>query len=205
MNSARTEEAEMPRHRARSDSQPDCHEGHTGTVPLVRSVLLTLASLLLIVTTPGVASAAIVRKYDSVGDAPAVYDIRWAEYNNASTAVAYKVKVRRLTNRTAVYGLMKRDDDLPTDFSTVRVWKRATGGIEKKLTRYAGNDGWSSVIPCSGITVAWRPYRDIVRISVPRSCLADMNGRLEMGARVSLRSAGAPPYDFAPFALVRQG
>lgn len=169
-------------------------------------MLVGLAALLLLLTVAATAEAAVVRKRDTVGDAPAAYDIRWARYSNANPTVAFTVKIRHLTSQTMVTGEMNqghREDESFESFEAW-VWKRPDGTVATELRDYPGTGGYT-VVPCSGMTASWRTSRNTVRVAVPRSCLGAMTGRMYMRATATTAAVVDSSFDGAPGRWVRQG
>jgi hypothetical protein len=165
---------------------------------------VALAALLLMVATAGTTAAAVVREYDTVGDASPAYDIRWAKYDNGTMLVSYTVKVRDLRRETEIRGVMV-DREHGTVTYVVGVWKRVgKPGFRTELIEAWGS-GITYTVPCA-ITLKWSWAHNRVRLSFPRSCLSTAPGTLSMSASTEPRSErGGLLRDWSPSAEVEQG
>jgi hypothetical protein len=144
---------------------------------LLKYPSILLATLVLMLVSAGLASSTTARKPDTVGDASAAFDIRWAQYTNADHAVVFVVKVRDLRTFTVVGGYLAEIGDY--DGYEFRVWRRDGHG-RTALNYTEGNGAFR--VSCNSVRVHRDSNRNHVRVAIPRSCLPKVNGRLRMAA-----------------------
>jgi len=135
------------------------------------------ASVMLILGTPGSASAATVTQSDRVGDAKARFDIVRITYANNSTAFSYRMKLRDITRRngTLVFPKLLVSGTWSGPFYQVTSGARRDGTRFHKLFLNSATE--YRRVPCPGMTGSVSFSTDIVTARVPQACLGRLGHR----------------------------
>ena len=134
------------------------------------SAVLAAATLVL-VSTPGAASAATVTQPDRVGDAAAKYDIVRIRYTNNSTAFSYRMKLRNITRKNGILVFPKLLVNGTWDrFFVVVSGARRDGTRFHRLEFNGLSKAWR--VYCPGMTASVDFATDVVTARVPQRCLA---------------------------------
>ena len=125
--------------------------------------ILFFASTVLVAATAAPALAASSSVSDPRGDAAAGVDIVRATYVNGERSVQFRLKVRDLGSR----GSFRLSVAAP----------RTDEAMVAEVTRGAVKWGFQTLtttkwIGCNGVSHRWLETRDIVRVSVPRTCVS---------------------------------
>lgn len=168
----------------------------------LRCLGIALAGLLVVGVGAQTASAATTRVGDNFGDASPAFDIRSVSYINADSAVVFRVKVQRLRSFTVIGGYLAEIGDY--DGYEFRAWNK-DGQLRTWLNYTYGASG-AERVACADVSVQWRTTRNYVRVSFPRSCISEVNGRLRMAASTSdARANKWSSVDYAAEVRLRQG
>jgi hypothetical protein len=165
------------------------------------SILTAIAAVT--VTAIGPASAVTKVVTDDHGDAPARFDITRATFNNGDTRLSGKAHVDNLRYGGEQYfSFTFSPRNSPDIFFTAFSKLHADNTLTNRLTVF--NDiGEVSRIPCN-VTGIWSPESDTVKVSIPRSCVAELTGPQFMAAHLGPNARqGSQDHVIARF--VRQG
>jgi hypothetical protein len=157
-------------------------------------------SLSLVATESALAET--VTLHDARGDAAGRYDLTTAKVKNSQKRLTVTTHVRDLRgDRTQIFGasISPVRSDASWTLYTVR---RANGSTRAWLIGYVDDD---TVIKSDcAIRRAWRPARDVIRVSVARECVTD-NGPLRASLYIGQGDGSSgDPADWTRTVRVRQ-
>jgi hypothetical protein len=162
-----------------------------------RLVAMLTALMLGLIIAASPAAAATVTRTDARGDAPARYDITRVTYTNTSDKIAVRIKLVNL-RRVGMRFVLRTNTSFMGDAQFVVVVVRRPGGsTTHRLFSQEGNERIK--IPCQ-IRSRWAYARDVVRISMPQTCLGEGYGDQRM--KLASGKPGAKPCDWVRRTLV---
>lgn len=159
-------------------THPGIHGRAAPRISGVSRLLAVLTALMLGLTiAASPAAAATVTRKDARGDAPARYDMTRATYTNTSAKIAVRITLVNL-RRVGTRFVLKTNTSFMGDAQFVVVVVRRRGGSATHRL-FIAEDNERSKIPCR-IRSRWAYARDVVRISMPQTCLGEGYGDQRM-------------------------
>jgi hypothetical protein len=142
------------------------------------------STAMLAVAVAGPAFGATKVVADDAGDAKARFDITSVTFNNGTQRFAAKAHVPDLRlGGEQYYSLTISPRNSPDIFFTAFGKLHRDNTITDRLTVF--NDiGEVSRVPCAGVRSIWSPEGEFVKISLPRTCLGGVSGRMWMTANL---------------------
>lgn len=133
------------------------------------AALKAAAACLLLASASTPAAADTTSFRDPRGDAPARYDLTAVTVANTTDNLTVRVRVRDLLARgTQITGVGISSPD-GSSYYILHSIRRASGATTSKLTDYSVG---ADPVACR-IASNWAPRADVIRISMPRTCVAN--------------------------------